>query len=277
MSEKAIEKLLEEIIKNEKSKYYPETVTAHLAEQALVLLKQPEPKQEVIDYGKSHCGRRYLEIQDVEHQPKEVPEPTGEGAERKADVIRVKLTERDIQSWSTSFTFSSDYCKAYSAEILAQQICTLSQGFDPVGLKFVVCREKDYDQLQAQLKDRTKDEIKALIEKYGDPQYKTSEFALYDVIGVAQQLQAEVELSDKLCPIGLTNTCGYWAKQQKEIEGLVNLRKYIIDIFRQHAENKWHWDDEDVLGVVRRCVMSDEDFEALRRRVSAFGLISLIP
>lgn len=27
-----------------------------------------------------------------------------------------------------------------------------------------------------------------------------------------------IELSDKLCPIGQTNTCGYWAKQQKQID-----------------------------------------------------------
>jgi hypothetical protein len=46
-------------------------------------------------------------------------------------------------------------------------------------------------ELQSQLAERTKDEIHALIEKYGEPQYKTSEFALYDVISVAQQLQAE--------------------------------------------------------------------------------------
>ena len=39
------------------------------------------------------------------------------------------------------------------------------------------------------LKDRTKEEIHALIEKYGDPRYKTNEFALYDVISAAQQLQ----------------------------------------------------------------------------------------
>ena len=42
------------------------------------------------------------------------------------------------------------------------------------------------------LRNRTKDEINALIEKYGDPQYKTSEFALYDVILIAQQLQTQL-------------------------------------------------------------------------------------
>ena len=42
--------------------------------------------------------------------------------------------------------------------------------------------------LEELLKERTKDEIHALIEKYGDPRYKTNEFALYDVISVAQQL-----------------------------------------------------------------------------------------
>jgi hypothetical protein len=38
---------------------------------------------QVIDYGKPHYGRRYLTIQDVEHQPKKVSEPTGEVAESK--------------------------------------------------------------------------------------------------------------------------------------------------------------------------------------------------
>ena len=38
----------------------------------------------------------------------------------------------------------------------------------------------DLATTEGALKDRTKDEIHALIEKYGDPQYKTSEFALYD-------------------------------------------------------------------------------------------------
>ena len=47
----------------------------------------------------------------------------------------------------------------------------------------------DHKTLMAQLADRTKDEIQALIEKYGDPNYKTNEFALYDVISVAQQLR----------------------------------------------------------------------------------------
>ena len=52
------------------------------------------------------------------------------------------------------------------------------------------CLEKATNHFKA---ERTKDEIKALIEKYGDPQYKTSELALYDVIGIAQQLQGEIE------------------------------------------------------------------------------------
>jgi len=51
--------------------------------------------------------------------------------------------------------------------------------------------QKQLASAQGALKERTKDEIHALIEKYGDPQYKTSEFALYDVISVAQQFQAE--------------------------------------------------------------------------------------
>jgi len=52
-------------------------------------------------------------------------------------------------------------------------------------------------QLQADLKDKAKEEIQALIEKYGDPQYKTNEFALYDTISIAQQLLAELDRKDK--------------------------------------------------------------------------------
>lgn len=44
------------------------------------------------------------------------------------------------------------------------------------------------DSAEKMLKNRTKDEIHGLIEKYGDPQYKTNEFAIYDLIAVVQQL-----------------------------------------------------------------------------------------
>ena len=43
----------------------------------------------------------------------------------------------------------------------------------------------------------SKDEIKALIEKYGDPQYKTNEYSLYDLIAVAQQLTAQLATKDR--------------------------------------------------------------------------------
>ena len=48
-----------------------------------------------------------------------------------------------------------------------------------------------------QARDRTKETILALIEKYGDPQYKTNEFAIYDLISVAQQLQTQLRAKDK--------------------------------------------------------------------------------
>ena len=57
---------------------------------------------------------------------------------------------------------------------------------------------KAMNDMEGILRKRTKDEIYALIEKYGDPQYKTSEFALYDVISVAQQLQAELAQAEVL-------------------------------------------------------------------------------
>ena len=71
--------------------------------------------------------------------------------------------------------------------------------------------------LKAALEDRTKEEIRALIEKYGDPQYKTSEFALYDVISVVQQLTAEVErLKADLIDVNetlFTNTNAYQSQK----------------------------------------------------------------
>ncbi len=39
------------------------------------------------------------------------------------------------------------------------------------------------------------------------------------------------------------------------------LKDFIVDTFRQHAENKWNWSDEDVLGIIRSCVISDDDDE----------------
>ncbi len=55
----------------------------------------------------------------------------------------------------------------------------------------MIVETEHYHELQATLEERAKDEIHALIEKYGNPQYKTSEFALYDLISVAQHLEAE--------------------------------------------------------------------------------------
>ena len=46
---------------------------------------------------------------------------------------------------------------------------------------------------------------------------------IYKLENTIEELRAEnkqVQLSDKLCPIGKTNTCGYWVKQQKQIEQL---------------------------------------------------------
>ncbi len=54
------------------------------------------------------------------------------------------------------------------------------------------------------------------------------------------------------------------AAKDKEIEQSSKLKNYIIDVFRQHEENKWNWSSEDVLHIVRVCVMSDEEFEALK-------------
>ena len=45
---------------------------------------------------------------------------------------------------------------------------------------------------RGQLREKTKDEIHALIEKYGDPHYKTNEFAIYDLIRIVQQLKEQL-------------------------------------------------------------------------------------
>lgn len=57
--------------------------------------------------------------------------------------------------------------------------------------------EAHITRLEGVLKERTRDEIHALIEKYGNPQYKTSEFALYDVISAAQQLRTALAEKEK--------------------------------------------------------------------------------
>ncbi len=58
------------------------------------------------------------------------------------------------------------------------------------------------DAAEKLLKEKTKEEVNALIEKYGDPQYKTNEFALYDVIGVCQQYRMELEKVIEKCICG---------------------------------------------------------------------------
>ena len=66
-------------------------------------------------------------------------------------------------------------------------------------LDALVAQDAKYDKLQSQLsrlqdllKEKIKAEIHAPIEKYGDPQYKINEFALYDLIGVCQQYREHV-------------------------------------------------------------------------------------
>ncbi len=54
-----------------------------------------------------------------------------------------------------------------------------------------------------------------------------------------------VQLSDKLCPVGQTNTCGYWAKQQKKIEQLQGEIEGLRDVVKL-AYRKHHLDDPDI-------------------------------
>jgi len=56
-------------------------------------------------------------------------------------------------------------------------------------LGIITILQAHIERLEKTLRERTKDEIHALIEKYGNPQYKTNEFALYDVISITQQLR----------------------------------------------------------------------------------------
>lgn len=51
---------------------------------------------------------------------------------------------------------------------------------------------------------------------------------------------------------------------QAELTKEKKLKEYLINTFRQHKENKWKWSDEDVLYIIRSCIMSDEEFEALK-------------
>ena len=63
----------------------------------------------------------------------------------------------------------------------------------------IKCRDELIIKYHKVLTGKTKDEIQALIEKYGDPQYKTNEFALYDVITIAQLFQQDnIKLLAKL-------------------------------------------------------------------------------
>jgi len=76
------------------------------------------------------------------------------------DKITAKLEKIEVCSFNINYTFSSINFCAYSPEILTEQICALSKTDNPIGLKFVICQEEYFTQLQienenlkAQLKD----------------------------------------------------------------------------------------------------------------------------
>ena len=55
------------------------------------------------------------------------------------------------------------------------------------------------------------------------------------------ELKKDVELSDKLCPIGSTNSCGYWAKLQEEIEKIqAELQQQKNDNIDIEDDLSWH-------------------------------------
>lgn len=102
-----------------------------------------------------------------------------------------------------------------------------------------------------------KEEIRALIEKYGDPQYKTNEFALYDVISVCQQLHSQLtaaetkiaEFEDDIIrfnEICVKKTRGLEAKLKTAAEALGDIERNLLgknhslDILAQCVADLWH-------------------------------------
>ncbi len=86
-------------------------------------------------------------------------------------------------------------------------------------VEYVLVQKDEHEQLQAE-----------------------NERQVYELQNTIEQLRAEnkqVQLSDKLCPIGQTNTCGYWAKQQKQIQHLQaenkELKQNLLE-FGRHSE-----------------------------------------
>lgn len=67
------------------------------------------------------------------------------------------------------------------------------------------------------------------------------------------ELQKEIKAAPKL----------YWRfkKLLAKLEKLEKQKEFVINIYKQHIENKWNWSDGDVAGMVRRSLISDEDFE----------------
>ena len=52
---------------------------------------------------------------------------------------------------------------------------------------------------------------------------------------------------------------------QVELKEAKKLKVFILNTFKQHAGNKWNWSDEDVVSILRHCVMSNEEWEIMVR------------
>ena len=126
------------------------------------------------------------------------------------------------------------------AERLKQQgpIQNFKEGWDNA---LNVCNDLALQAL-AQLQERTKDEIYTLIEKYGDPNYKTNEFALYDVIAVAQQLQAQLGKA-RQTSISCLEDLSKTTKRIVELEAALNMEEAYSQ-FHPKIPYKWKYEHQ---------------------------------
>jgi len=52
----------------------------------------------------------------------------------------------------------------------------------------------------------------------------------------------------------------------KEREQLQAEKAFVTDIFFQHFKNKWNWDNEDVLGMIQRVIIPEDEWTILQEK-----------